>query len=72
MAYLMIDDSEREDDLLDDEQLDTPYWTPQRIVYTLVILITLIAFLIYVFSPLLTVIFNPPPPPPITVPSDRV
>ena len=35
-------------------------------------IITLIAFLLYIFSPLLTVIFNPPPPPPITVPSDRV
>jgi hypothetical protein len=69
----VLDDYSRNDDALDDDvELDTPYWTPQRILYTLVILITLIAFLLYIFSPLLTVIFNPPPSPPITVPSDRV
>lgn len=68
----MIDDDLRDDLLDDDDDLETPYWTVQRIVYTIVILITLVAFLIYIFSPLLNLIFNPPPPLPITIPSERV
>ena len=67
----MIDDYARNEEVLDDDELVTTYWTLRRIIYTIVILVTLIAFLIYIFSPLLTVIFNPPTPAPITIPLDR-
>jgi hypothetical protein len=48
-----------------------PYWTPGRILYTLIILITLIAFLVYVLSPTITAMINPPPPPTIDAPLQR-
>ena len=47
-------------DLLDEQdEVNEPYWTLQRFVYTLIILITLIAFIVYVLSPL----FLPSTPP---------
>ncbi|MEZ4668104.1 MAG: hypothetical protein R3E39_09320 [Anaerolineae bacterium] len=68
-----MEDRPQESDWLDDDdERDLPYWTPQRIIFTLVIIITLIAFLAYVFAPLLTAIFTPPPPAPIPLPLDRV
>jgi hypothetical protein len=48
------------------------YWTPRHILYILIILITLIAFLIYVLSPTITAMINPPPPPTIDAPLQRV
>jgi hypothetical protein len=54
---MMIDDNF---DLVDEQiEIIEPYWTPRRFVYMLIILITLIAFIVYVLSPL----FIPPAPP---------
>lgn len=46
-------------DHLPPDEIIEPYWTPRRFVYTLIILITLISFIVYVLSPL----FIPPAPP---------
>jgi hypothetical protein len=43
----------------DEDDLPEPRWTMRRVVYFVIILITLIAFLIYVLAP---VLFPPAPP----------
>ena len=53
------------------EELEGPYWTLGRIVYILIILITLIAFLVYVLSPTITAMITPPPPPTLEGPLQR-
>ena len=57
----MVDDYEADDDYDDgtdgytltyrrrSEALDEPYWTPRRIIYTIVILLTILIFLIFIF-----------------------
>ncbi len=57
---MMIDDNF--DPLNEQIEAIEPYWTPRRFVYTLIILITLIAFIVYVLSPL----FIPSTPPPLS------
>jgi quinol-cytochrome oxidoreductase complex cytochrome b subunit len=52
-----------EDDLLDLEDEHKPFWTTRRIILTVIVLITIIAFLVYSFSGLF--LEPPPPPPPI-------
>jgi hypothetical protein len=60
----MIDDNF---DLVDEQtEVIEPYWTARRFIYMLVILITLIAFVVYVLSPLFL-----PTPPPILSPLPR-
>ena len=61
-----------DDDLYLDEQIEDvtgdlpefderePFWTTRRIVLTIIVIITLIAFLVYSLQGL----FLPPPPPP--------
>ena len=48
------------------DNLLEPYWTARRVVYMLIILITLIAFVVYVLSPLFL-----PAAPPILSPLPR-
>lgn len=43
---------------LEDAWTPAPYWTAQRIIFTLLILLTLIAFLLYIYGTL----FFPPHP----------
>ena len=53
----MVDDNF---DLLEEpNEVIEPYWTARRVVYMLIMLITLIAFVVYVLSPL----FLPAAPP---------
>ncbi|MBA3873531.1 MAG: hypothetical protein H0X30_30740 [Anaerolineae bacterium] len=49
----------------------TPYWTWKRIIFLVIVLITLVSFLVYTFSPLISETINrlAPPPPPIDLPS---
>jgi hypothetical protein len=55
------------DDDIDDEESEPlehePFWTSRRIVLTIIILITLIAFLVYSLQGLF---YQPPPPLPPT------
>ncbi|MFQ3568564.1 MAG: hypothetical protein SNJ59_16375 [Aggregatilineales bacterium] len=56
-----------EDDLLDlkdvlDEDDPKPFWTTRRIILTVIILITIIAFLVYSFSGLFLEPLPPPTP----------
>jgi hypothetical protein len=52
--------NENDFDFLDyEDSPPEPYWTARRVVYIIVILITLIAFLVYTLSPLF---FNNPAP----------
>jgi hypothetical protein len=54
------------------DEAEGPYWTPARIAYWLVLLITLLAFLAYTVAPAISALLNPPaPPPPIFGPRDR-
>lgn len=52
----MHDEWKPSDATVDDDP--TPYWTLGRILLMLIILITLIAFLLYTFSPLITAALN--------------
>jgi len=65
----MYDEWNRYDADVDDDP--TPYWTWRRVVFLLIVLIMLVAFLVYTFSPLITDAINrlAPPPPPIDMPS---
>lgn len=67
----MYDEWKPSDATVDDEP--TPYWTLGRILLMLVILITLIAFLLYTFSPLITSAINSlqPEPEPLSIPLQR-
>ncbi len=62
-------------DLLDDGGVDEPedqpqrVWTAKRVIYLLIALLLLLAFLLYELAPVLDALFNPPPPPAI-VPGD--
>ena len=67
----MYDEWKPEDADVDD--VPAPYWTWKRVIFLLVVLITLIAFLIYTFSPLISEVIDrlQPEPPPIDLPSQR-
>jgi hypothetical protein len=67
----MYDEWNRENADVDDDP--TPYWTWKRIIFLLIVLITLVAFLVYTFSPLISEAINrlAPEPPPIDLPSER-
>ena len=67
----MYDEWKPSDATVDDDP--TPYWTVGRILLMLVILITLIAFLLYTFSPLITSALQSfqPEPEPWSVPMQR-
>jgi hypothetical protein len=67
----MYDEWNSENADVDDDP--TPYWTWKRIIFLLIILITLIAFLVYTFSPLVGEAINrlKPEPAPIDLPSQR-
>jgi hypothetical protein len=63
--------------LLDDGGVDEPdeqpkrIWTAKRIIYLLIALLLLAAFLFYELAPVLDTLFNPPPTPlPLIQPSD--
>lgn len=58
----------------DVDDAPTPYWTCKRIILLVIVFITLIAFLIYTFSPLVSEAINrlAPQLPPIDLPSQRV
>jgi hypothetical protein len=60
-------------DLLDDGGVDEPdvqrVWTTKRVIYLLIALLLLAAFLFYELAPVLDALFNPPPPP-VIVPGD--
>lgn len=63
------DDYDYEDDYLD--ELEEPYWTVKRIVFTLVTVLLVIAFLGYAMLPFIQatqVTMQPVPPPPVTPP----
>jgi hypothetical protein len=49
---------------VDDEELPEPFWTPWRILYAIVAILVIIAFLTMVLWPLLHLLTTPPPPPP--------
>lgn len=56
-----------DDDLLEledglEENDQKPFWTTRRIILTVIILITIIAFLVYSFSGLFLEPLPPPPP----------
>lgn len=53
-----------------DEDESGPYWTVRRVIFVLILLITLIAFLAYVLWP--TVSYVPLPAPPLNVPMQRI
>lgn len=64
-------------DLLDDGGVDGPeelpgrVWTARRIIYLLIALLLLVAFLFYELAPVLDALLNPPPTPlPIIEPSE--
>lgn len=61
-----------DDEFIDPDEADIPFWTPPRVVYLIVIMVTLLAFLLYTIAPTIRAATNPPPPPPITAPTDRV
>lgn len=67
----MYDEWKTENADVDDAPI--PYWTWKRAIFLLVVLIMLIAFLIYTFSPLVeeTISRLAPEPPPIDMPSQR-
>ncbi len=67
----MYDEWKSEDADVDDAP--APYWTWKRVIFLLIVLITLIAFLIYTFSPLISEAINrlQPEAPPIDLPSQR-
>ncbi len=67
----MYDEWKPSDATVDDDP--TPYWTLGRIILMLIILITLIAFLLYTFSPLITSVLNSlqPEPEPLSIPMQR-
>ena len=67
----MYDEWKSENADIDDDV--TPYWTWKRAILLLIVLVTLIAFLIYTFSPLVSDVINrlAPEPPPIDLPSQR-
>ncbi|MBZ0280031.1 MAG: hypothetical protein K8L97_04775 [Anaerolineae bacterium] len=67
----MNDDVFLEDDELLDEA-DAPFWTLPRLIYTVFLVVILIAFLIYTLAPTIQAFLNPLPPPPITLPTDRI
>ncbi|MBZ0303738.1 MAG: hypothetical protein K8J31_28620 [Anaerolineae bacterium] len=43
-----------------------PFWTPWRILYAIITIAVIIAFLTMVLWPLLWAVSQPPPPPPPT------
>lgn len=45
-----------------------PFWTPWRIIYAIIAIIVIIAFLATVLWPLLTFLAQPPPPPTESLP----
>lgn len=67
----MYDEWKSENADIDDDI--TLYWTWKRALLLLIVLVTLIAFLIYTFSPLVSKVINrlAPEPPPIDLPSQR-
>ncbi|MBI1280447.1 MAG: hypothetical protein GC179_20160 [Anaerolineaceae bacterium] len=68
----MYDEWKPEDADVDDNP--TPYWTWKRIIFLLIVLIMLVSFLVYTFSPLITDVINrlQSEPPPIDLPSQRI
>lgn len=65
-------DEDWEPEAVEDDGEDAPYWTPARVVYMVVLVITLVAFLAYTVAPAISALLNPPaPPPPIFGPRDR-
>jgi len=68
----MYDEWKPEDADVDDAP--TPYWTWKRAIFVLIVLIMLVAFLVYTFSPLISQIIDhlAPEPPPIELPSQRI
>ncbi len=48
------------------DEISEPYWTLRRFIYSLIILITLVAFIVYVLAPLFT-----PPIAPVLSPLPR-
>lgn len=58
----------RDDDLylleIDDDELDEPYWTRRRIVWTVLALLIIAALIASMIAPLLFQIANPSPLPP--------
>ena len=67
----MYDEWNRENADVDDDPI--PYWTWKRFIFLLIVLIMLVAFLVYTFSPLISEAINrlAPEPPPIDLPSER-
>lgn len=63
-----FDDIEIIDD--DDDEQEKPRWSLGRVLYLLVILITLLTFLLHVLWPTIQAVFNPRPPTPIILPRD--
>lgn len=57
--YSFYQDRDEPDDFEDIFE-PQPYWTPRRIIVTIIILVTLIAFIAYSLQGLF---FQPPPPP---------
>ncbi|MBZ0275071.1 MAG: hypothetical protein K8I60_02930 [Anaerolineae bacterium] len=47
-----------------EEPAEEPYWSPRRIIYTVFILLTLIAFLLYIYGWILCPPVRIPPLPP--------
>ncbi|MAS37891.1 MAG: hypothetical protein CL610_28100 [Anaerolineaceae bacterium] len=54
------------------EEDHPPFWTPWRIVYAIIAIIIIIAFLTMVLWPAILAFGEPPPPPPPTEPLPRV
>ncbi len=67
----MYDEWKPEDAQVDD--VLKPYWSWRRVIFLLIVLIMLIAFLIYTFSPIIIAAIDRlrPEPPPIDLPSQR-
>jgi len=65
----MYDEWKQENADVDDDP--TPYWTWKRIIFILIVLIMLVSFLVYTFSPLISEAISrlAPEPPPIDLPS---
>jgi hypothetical protein len=57
------------DPIRSEDTLSESHWTLRRVIYLLIILITLIAFLVYVLS---GTFFPPAPPPILPLPRQQV
>lgn len=72
ISYIPYDDIltiQRRRPPLDEDWPEEPRWTLRRVIYLLVALVIIVTFLVYVLSPLLSIIAHSPPPPPTAPPA---